>query len=123
MEAEALHTLQEIRGILFYMAAVITVGVGYWMISSSSILFAAIRSAFSKDWKEQAIEYFDSGKLDELIAHCQERQKTHVNDAYLYYWQARVYHTRGDKKKASELFAKTLEISPEWTDSLKPYMD
>ncbi len=122
MEAESLHVLQEIRGILFFIAAVITVGFLYWILSSSSILYAAIRAAVKKDWKEQAIEYFDAGKFDELLSHCQEREKTHQNDPSIYYWQARVHYVNGDMEKASELFSRALKISPDWKEHIEPFL-
>ena len=124
MEAEILHVLKEIRGTLYVIAAVISLGLVFWIFSSGPVLFTALRSVMKKDWKEQAIEYFDAGKFDELVAHCKEREKTHKNDPNIYYWQARVHHMEGESEKAAKLFAQVSKIAPDWhKDFVEPYIE
>ena len=113
MEAEILQTLKEIRGVLYIIAAIFFVGFSILAVNSL-VAILNLKKAYRKSWKDKAIEYFDTGEFDDLVAHCKEREITHKNDSNAYYWLARVYHQRGDLEKANEYFAKVSKISPEW---------
>ena len=124
MESEILQTLKEIRGTLYVIATVLTVGVVFWIFSSGSVLYTVFRSIIKKDWKEQANEFFDAEKYEELFAHCKEREKTHRNDPNVYYWQARIHHVKGEKEKAGEMFSMVSKIAPDWhKDYVEPYLE
>ena len=124
MEAEILQVLKEIRGSLYIIATVVSIGVVFWIFSSASMLIGIFKAAFKKDWKDQAIEFFDSEKFDELIAHCKKRELSHKNDPNVYYWQARVYRQRGEIEKSKELFDMVSKIAPDWhKDYVQPFIE
>ena len=123
MEAEILQTLEEIRGLLYIIAAVLIVAVVFLIHSSGPVFYSILKPLVKKDWKEQAIEHFNSGEFEKLVAHCQERELTHKNDPNVYYWQARVHHAKGDTDKATELFTKVSVIAPDWQGFVEPYAD
>ena len=124
MEAEILQVLKEIRGTLYIIAAVLSVAVVFWIFSSGSVLLSVFKSVAKKDWKEQAIEFFDAGKYEELVDHCKEREKTHKNDPSIYYWQARIHHIKGEDDKAQEFFSKVSKIAPDWhKDNVEPFIE
>lgn len=123
MESEILHTLKEIRGILYVMVCVFSVGVLFWILRSISIIANQFKGAWSEDWKARANDYFDKGDFDELIKHCETRKEKYPNDANVYWWMARSYMEKGELEKARELFEKVLKIEPGWEkEYVTPYI-
>ena len=124
MEAETLKTLEEIRGLLYLILAVLSVGVFFLIMSSGPVFYSILKGVVKKDWKEQANEYYESGEFEKLVVHCRKREATHKNDPNVYYWQARVHHAQGDTEKATEFFAKVSVVAPDWYKGhVEPYFD
>lgn len=123
MEAEILYTLKEIRGILFIIAIVFSIGVLFWILRSISIIVSQFKDAWREDWKVRANDYFNKGSYDKLIQHCEERKEKYPNDANVYWWLARSYMGKGEIEKADALFLQVLNIEPSWEDEfVKPYI-
>lgn len=122
MENESILVLQEIRGALYVIAGVLVIWFAVWVITPASVLRAIYKSVIIRNWKDEAIELWESGNFKKLISHCQDREKTHKFDPSSYYWRARVHIKNGEPDEAHEYFMYIREISPDWFDEyVKPH--
>ena len=123
MESDILRTLQEIRGILYVIGLFIALSMTFKIFESISLIIKNYKEAKESVWKNDAIAYFDKGDYKTLFTHCEERIKTHPNDATAVWWFARVNQVMGNNDKATELFQKVAEIEPSWKEEhVKPYI-
>ena len=124
MESEILEVLKEIRGILYVMAIIFTIGVAFWVFNSASLVFSVLKGALKKAWNEQANDLFNTAEYEKLILHCEKRYKTHNNDINAYWWHARACRELGETEKSNELFEKVSTIDPSWyKDYVLPYLN
>ena len=122
MDGNTTQILMEIRGLLYVITGLMVIWFVLWILTPASILGLLLREAFKKDWNEQAIEYFDTGDMEGLIRHCEERQKTHAYDPKAYYWQAKVCLAKGENDQARKYFKKVSEVSLDWyKEYVQPY--
>lgn len=112
MEEEALQILKEIRTILYWIGAAVSIGVAFWVVRSFSMTWIQFRKSIGEDWKLRASDYFDKGEYNKLISHCEDKFASHPNDTNAIWWLARAYQGKNDLKKADELFIKLLQIEP-----------
>lgn len=116
MESESVLLLKEIRQILYWIGAAISIGVVFWIASSSSRMWIQFKAAVRKAWIYQASEYFDKADYDSLLTHCEERQSSYPNDATAVWWLARCYKMKDIPNKSDELFSKVFELEPTWKE-------
>jgi tetratricopeptide (TPR) repeat protein len=123
MESEILHTLREIKSILYVIGLVISIAMVFKVIELLSSIIKNFKSAIKDVWRNEANEYFDRGEYDLLISHCEKRIETHPNDATAIWWLARTHHANGSIEKAEEYFEKVSELEPSWREShVEPYL-
>jgi tetratricopeptide (TPR) repeat protein len=123
MEADILRTLHEIKTILYVIGLVISIAAVFQIFEKVTLIIKNIKTAINEVWRNEASEYFEKGKYDSLMSHCEKRIETHPNDATAIWWLARANLANGLNDKADELFVKVIELEPTWKESLvTPYL-
>ena len=122
MDAEILHTLQEIRGILYVIGGICFFGFVVWGIRAASQIAVNLHSVVTACWKNTASSLFDKGKYDALLGHCSTRLKSMPNDALALWWAARANRELGNCELSEQQFRKVLKLSPNWASSVNPFL-
>ena len=122
MEAQILQTLEEIRAVLFGIAAFAAVGVLFWIIRSVSIIVNQFDDKWRRKWRDDGEKYFERGEYDKLEKHCEEWLEKRPNSAMALWWLARVNFDRGDLAASRVFFERLLAVEPSWKEgSVDPY--
>lgn len=74
----------------------------------------------TQSFSDQTSELIEQGKLDEASAKISARKETHPNDAYAYYYEAKIHLAQGEPEKALVELDKIRELAPSWN---KEYTD
>ncbi|MEW8049031.1 MAG: hypothetical protein AB2809_01535 [Candidatus Thiodiazotropha sp.] len=128
------NTVRQLKHIKIWIAigslGFVLIGLAALLLSLASVAaFAAIEDEISNDvecgqttsFKNQASDFFEEGKLDELIKLIESRELTHPNDAYIYLYRARLHIVRNEWNSALEALDQTTLLSPSWeAEYIKP---
>lgn len=124
METEILQTLQEIRGILYVLTAIMSLVMLVWVANWVSNIIANFKQAWESDFTNRADKYFESAEFDKLAQHCQEKLAKHPNHSNATWWLARAKLETGSSSEARKLFERLLELEPNWKEThIEPYLD
>ncbi|MBW9274772.1 MAG: tetratricopeptide repeat protein [Candidatus Thiodiazotropha sp. (ex. Lucinisca nassula)] len=124
MEIEILQTLQEIRGILYALTAIVSLVMLVWMANWISNIIANFKKALENDFINRADKYYKSAEFDKLAEHCQEKLAKYPNHSNATWWLARAKLETGSSSEARKLFKRLLELEPNWKEThIEPYLD
>ena len=73
-------------------------------------------------FSDEMLVLVEEGKLDEVIAQCNERERGRPNDLYVYYYRGLAHYYKGEKLKALPDFQRVIELDPSWTEVVTVYM-
>ncbi len=123
MEKEILQTLQEIRGILYFLTVVVSLIMLILAASWVSNILANFKKAWENDFTNRADKYFERGDFDKLAEHCEEKLSKYPNHSNAIWWLARAKLEKRESAEAKLLFEKLLELEPGWREThLEPYL-
>lgn len=114
MDAEVLQTLQSIRTLIqiFIVISFLNLcfgGVRLWLRVREHV-----RTAFDTVFQLGCTEYFEEGKFDDLVKHCEERLVKRPNDAYALLFLGKAYASQNEYSKAKTALTKLLSLEPKW---------
>ncbi len=124
MDQEMLQTLQEIRGLLYVLVAVVAASVIVGIINRISNIVSNIKNVFKNSFIEQADKYFENAEIEQLIKYCEEKLKKHPNHSNAIWWMAKAKQESGDEIEAKALLERLLQIEPTWKEThIEPYLN
>lgn len=124
MDHDILSTLNEIKVAIYALLVIVTIGV----IANWIRVWTSVRNLLQKELDNiftiQAGDYYDEGKFDELLAHCEEKLKSKPNHSNALWYQAKAYYQKQEYEKSKKCFEK-LEVSePGWSAShVQPFLE
>jgi len=123
MENEILSTLVQIKTAIYGLLAVVVLGVVANWIRAGVSIKNVVRKGLDDVFTEEAGNYFDEGKIDELLAHCEQKLKNKPNHSYALWYKAKAYYQKGEYAKSIEIFEHLENMEPSWGEShVKPYL-
>ncbi len=70
----------------------------------------------------KASNFFESGKVEELIAYCDKHYKNYPNDIWINWYYGIAYYNLGDKKVSDKYFKMVIKLNPSWEIDANPYL-
>ena len=124
MEAEILSTLNEIKTAIYALLAVVILGVVANWIRAGISIKNVIRSQLDDIFSEEAGNFYDEGKFDELLIHCEDKLKEKPNHNYALWYKAKALYRKQEYQKAKEYFEKLASSEPSWSEShINPFLE
>ena len=123
MDSEVISILNEIKTAIYILVAIMTLGViANWIrvsISIKNILRKELDDLFS----EEASNYYNEGKFDELLAHCEEQLKNKPNHSFALWYKAKAYYQKREYEKSKQCFDNLAKAEPSWDElHIQPYL-
>jgi tetratricopeptide (TPR) repeat protein len=114
MDVEGLQTLQSIKTLMqiFVVIAFLNFCVG--CIRLKFRVKEHYWTAFNTVFQLQCVEYFDQGKFDDLVKHCEQRLAERPRDAYALLFLGKAYAAQHEYSKAKTALTKLLSLEPKW---------
>lgn len=123
METEILHTLQEIRGMLYLLLVIVCTCVALRVIYSINNVITGFKIAWDKNFIGQAGKMFERAQFEKLVEYCKKKLIKYPNHASAIWWLARAKLELGKQSEAQSLFERVLEIEPSWKEThINPYL-
>jgi len=123
MEQEILHTLNEIRGILYALLTIVSFVLFVWILRGIQNIFISFKQTWENDFITRADKLFESAEFEKLTQHCQEKLNKYPNHSNATWWLARAKQETGDQLEAKALFERLLELDPGWNEThIEPYL-
>jgi tetratricopeptide (TPR) repeat protein len=123
MENEILHTLQEIRSILYVLTVIVSLVMLVWVTNWVGNIVANFKKAWENYFITRADKYFESGELDKLTEHCHDKLAKYPNHSNATWWLAKAKLETGNNSEARNLFERLLELEPSWNEThIEPYL-
>jgi len=123
MGNEILHTLEEIRGILFVLTLIVSIVMLFWVTNWIINIVFNFKKAWESNFKKQADKYFESANFAKLVEHCEDKLRKYPNHSTATWWLARANQELGKESEAKALFEKLLELQPNWKEThIEPYL-
>ena len=89
MESQILSSLVEIKVALYWLIAILSVGVFASSIRAGLALRSAVRREKADRVSREAGDLYDDGKLEEVLAYCDDELKTRPKDPYAMWYKAK----------------------------------
>ena len=124
MDNNILSTLNEIKVAVYVLLAIVSLGViANWVrawISVKKLVKKALDDIFTTD----AENYYDDGKFDELLSHCEEKLKSKPNHSYALWYKAKAYYRKHEYEQSRKFFEQLDAIEPSWSAShVQPFLE
>ena len=124
MEEEILSTLNEIKLAIYVLLAVVVLGVVANWIRAGVSLKNVIRNQLNDLFSQEAMNYYDEGKYDELLEHCAEKLKEKPNHSYALWYKAKALYSKQEYEEAIQYFEQLAIIEPNWNEShINPFLE
>ncbi|MCG7981046.1 MAG: tetratricopeptide repeat protein [gamma proteobacterium symbiont of Clathrolucina costata] len=124
MENEALHVLKEIRGILYFIAAMLGVITFMWFANWVKRIIIEFRTAWESAFINKANKYFERAQYEKLASHCEDMLKENPNHSNAIWWLARAKMGAGELHQARALFERLSGLEPQWQEEqITPYLE
>ena len=124
MENEILQILQEIRGILLFIAAMVGVITFIWFANWVQRIITEFRTAKESAFINTANAYFKRARYEKLATYCEEALKEHPNHSNAIWWLARAKMEKGEANQARKLFERLSQLEPQWQkEQIAPYLE
>jgi tetratricopeptide (TPR) repeat protein len=123
MNSDTILILNDIKIALYILIAVVTLGVvANWVRAGVSIK-SIIRRQLDDIFTEDASDYYDKGKFDELLEHCEAQLKDKPNHSYALWYKAKAYYQKQEYEKSKQCFDRLSKDEPSWIEShIQPYL-
>ena len=123
MDNEIISILNEIKTAIYVLVVVVIFGVVANWIRAGVSIKNVIRKELDDLFSEEAGDYYDKGKYDELLSHCEEHLKTKPNHSYALWYKAKAYYKKQDYEKSKQCFELLSKSEPSWDEShVQPYL-
>ena len=124
MDNEVISILNEIKTAIYILMVVVILGViANWIRAGVSVK-NLIRREIDDLFTEEASNYYDEGKFDELLAHCKEQLNKKPNHSHALLYKAKAYYQKQDYEKSKRLFENLAKTEPTWNEShVQPYLE
>ena len=123
MDNETISILIEIKAAIYILIAVVTLGVIANWIRAGVAIKNVIRKELDDLFSEEASDYYDKGRYDDLLSHCEEYLKSKPNHSYALWYKAKAYYQKEDYEKAKRCFEHLSKSEPSWEESnVRPYL-
>jgi cytochrome c-type biogenesis protein CcmH/NrfG len=109
--------LRWIKWLLIVVVATFVLLAGTLMLLSGRMIDTMKTESDGARFSELAQELSDAGKYDELIAAANARQRTHPEDANVYWYRGRAYYRQKRFDDARKDIERTGELEPSWKSS------
>ncbi len=124
MDNNILSTLNEIKVAIYVLLAIVTIGV----VANWVRAWASVKNLVQKElddlFTKEAGNYYDEGKFDELLSHCDEKLKSKPNHSYALWYKAKAYYQKQEYEKSKKYFEKLEVTEPSWSAShVQPFLD
>lgn len=124
MEQEILHTLKEIRGILYVLLIMVGFALFVWVVGGIKNILIGFKQAWENDFILRADELFESAEFEKLTKHCEKKLTKYPNHSIATWWLARAKQEMGDESGAKALFERVLVFEPTWKEThIEPYLN
>jgi len=124
MEAQILSTLNEIKIAVYVLLAVVVLGVVANWIRAGISIKNVVRKQLDDLFSEEAGNFYDEGKYDELLAHCEEKLREKPNHNYALWYKAKAFYKKQEYQQAKQNFESLALSEPSWNEShIKPFLD
>jgi cytochrome c-type biogenesis protein CcmH/NrfG len=104
MESEILAILQEIRSALYWVIGAVVAAVTIALLRFGLAIRSTIREASEKVFETVAEQYFEEGKLTELVEHCNAKLRERTNHYYALWHLGKAYYSLKEYGKARQTF-------------------
>jgi len=123
MDNELLSILTDIRTAIYWLLAVVIVGViANWIRAGISIK-NAMGKKLDDLFTDEASELYDKGQFGDLISHCEEYLNSRPNHSYALWYKAKALYQKQEYKKSKECFEQLSKNEPSWDESnIQPYL-
>ncbi len=124
MDNNILLILNEIKVAVYALLAIVTIGViANWVRAWASVKNLVQRELDDLFTKE-AGNYYDEGKLDELLSLCEEKLRSKPNHSYALWYKAKAYYQKQEYEKSKKCFEQLERTEPSWSAShVQPFLE
>ena len=123
MESQILSSLVEIKVALYWLIAILSVGVFASSIRAGLALRSAVRREKADRVSREAGGLYDDGKLEEVLAYCDDELKTRPKDPYAMWYKAKALYQMKDYENAEELLRRISITAPTWDEGhVQPFL-
>lgn len=110
-----------IGGLALIILFVVVIGIMLWGVVEAVKELTDRHQA--QIFRHEAAEYLDKDQIDELLQFSRERLATHPNHTHANWYLAQAYYHQDRWVDAMHAFKKLVEISPDWRESVDPYLE
>lgn len=114
MDTEVLQTLQSIKTLIQIFIVISFVNLCFGGVRLWLRVREHFRTAFDTVFQLQCGEYFDQGKFDDLVKHCEDRLAKRPRDAYALLFLGKACASQKEYSKAKAALTKLLSLEPKW---------
>ena len=124
MDNNILSALNEIKVAVYVLLAIVTIGV----IANWVRAWASVKNLAQKElddlFTKEAGNYYDEGKFDELLSHCEEKLRSKPNHSYALWYKAKAYYQKHEYEKSKKCFQQLEVTEPSWSVShVQPFLE
>ncbi|MCX4029571.1 hypothetical protein H0A36_03935 [Endozoicomonas sp. SM1973] len=76
-----------------------------------------------KLFREQADEFLEQNKLDQLQKISEQRVESYPNDTWCHWYLALAFYHKGRWHDAKRTFQTILQLNPSWRETVNPYVE
>ena len=123
MDAEILAALNDIKIAIYWLIAIVVIGViANWIRAGVSVK-SLIKNNIDESFSQEASDLYAKGKLDELLEHCKEKLEYMPNHAYALWYKAKAHYKMQKYEEAKQSFKLLAESEPSWDEThVQPYL-
>lgn len=124
MDNNILSALNEIKVAIYILLAIVTIGViANWVRAWASVKNLA-RKELDDLFTVEAGNYYDEGKFDALLSHCEEKLRSKPNHSYALWYKAKAYYQKHEYEKSKKCFEQLEVTEPSWSAShVQPFLE